>query len=183
LVEALGPDVPTIVVRYPDAPLDYEAHQQIAASSLPQDRPYILLGESFSGPIAIALAAQHPAGLLGCILCASFVKAPRHILRLALPFVGLMPPATCSVRLGGLLCDRTLCYACSPSNAARRSKERLTRDPCGAPQGDRACGCQRTIALDRPTHSLHARHGRPPRSTQGRRVLFPTCASWLRSRH
>jgi pimeloyl-[acyl-carrier protein] methyl ester esterase len=92
LIDALGPDVPTVVVRYPDTPLDYEAHQQIAASSLPRDRPYIVLGESFSGPIAISLAAQAPAGLLGCILCASFVKTPRHILRLALPFLGLVPP-------------------------------------------------------------------------------------------
>jgi alpha-beta hydrolase superfamily lysophospholipase len=91
LIDALGPDVPTVVVRYPDAPLDYEAHEQIAASALPRDRPYILLGESFSGPIAISLAAQFPRGLLGCILCASFVKTPRRILRLALPLLGLMP--------------------------------------------------------------------------------------------
>jgi pimeloyl-ACP methyl ester carboxylesterase len=92
LVDALGPDVPTVVVRYPDAPLDYEAHQQIAAAALPQDRQYIVLGESFSGPIAISLAAQSPRGLLGCILCASFVRTPRRLLGLALPFLGLMPP-------------------------------------------------------------------------------------------
>lgn len=91
LIEALGPDVPIVVVRYPDTPLDYEAHQQIAVSSLPRDRPYIVLGESFSGPIAISLAAKSPAGLLGCILCASFVKTPRRILALALPFLRLMP--------------------------------------------------------------------------------------------
>ena len=92
LVDALGQDVPTVVVRYPDEPLDYEAHQRIAASALPQDRQYVVLGESFSGPIAISLAAQSPRGLLGCILCASFVRTPRGILRLALPFLGLMPP-------------------------------------------------------------------------------------------
>lgn len=92
LVAALAPEVPTVVVRYPDAPLDYEAHQQIAASALPLDRRYIVLGESFSGPIAISLAAQSPRGLLGCILCASFVRTPRRILTLALPFLGLMSP-------------------------------------------------------------------------------------------
>jgi pimeloyl-[acyl-carrier protein] methyl ester esterase len=92
LVDALGPEVPTVVVRYPDAPLDYEAHQQIAASALPRDRQYIVLGESFSGPIAISLAAQSPRGLLGCILCASFVRTPSRLLGLAVPFLGLLPP-------------------------------------------------------------------------------------------
>jgi len=92
LVEALGAEIPSVVVRYPDAPLGYEAHRQVAASALPRDRRYIILGESFSGPIAISLAAQSPRGLLGCILCASFVRTPRRILGLALPFLGLMPP-------------------------------------------------------------------------------------------
>jgi pimeloyl-[acyl-carrier protein] methyl ester esterase len=92
LIEALGPDVPTVVVRYPDSPLDYAAHRRIAASALPQDRQFIVLGESFSGPVAISLAAQSPSGLLGCILCASFVKTPRRLLKLALPFLGLLPP-------------------------------------------------------------------------------------------
>ena len=92
LVEALGPDIPTVVVRYPDAPLDYTALQQFAASCLPRDRKYVVLGESFSGPVAISLAAQPPPGLMGCILCASFVRTPRRILGLALPFLGLMPP-------------------------------------------------------------------------------------------
>jgi len=80
LVDALRPDVPTVVVRYPNAPLGYDALQQIAASALPRDGKYIVLGESFSGPIAISLAAQSPRGLLGCILCASFVRTPRRIL-------------------------------------------------------------------------------------------------------
>jgi pimeloyl-ACP methyl ester carboxylesterase len=88
----LGSDVRAVVVRYPDLPLDYDAHRQIAAAALPRDRQYIVLGESFSGPIAISLAAQSPRGLLGCILCTTFVRAPRRILRLALPFLGLMPP-------------------------------------------------------------------------------------------
>jgi pimeloyl-ACP methyl ester carboxylesterase len=92
LIDALGPEIPTVVVRYPDAPLDYETHQSIAASALPQNGHYVILGESFSGPIAISLAAEAPSGLLGCILCASFVRTPRRLLGLAVPFLGLMPP-------------------------------------------------------------------------------------------
>src|SRR5215469_13809501 len=92
LIDALGSEVPTVTVRYPNAPLDYEALQKIVATALPRDRSYVILGESFSGPIALSLAAQAPRDLLGCILCASFVVNPRRILRLALPFMGLVPP-------------------------------------------------------------------------------------------
>jgi pimeloyl-[acyl-carrier protein] methyl ester esterase len=91
LIDALGSEVPTLTVRYPNAPLDYEALQKIVEKALPRDRSYVILGESFSGPIALALAAQAPRGLLGCILCASFVVNPRRLLRLALPFMGLVP--------------------------------------------------------------------------------------------
>ncbi|NJO12328.1 MAG: alpha/beta fold hydrolase [Gammaproteobacteria bacterium] len=91
LLAALGDRFPTIVVRYPDEPLDYEQHERIARAALPQDRPYVLLGESFSGPIALAIAADAPAGLVGYILCASFARCPRWILRLASPFLGLVP--------------------------------------------------------------------------------------------
>lgn len=92
LVEKLAPDFPTVVVRYPDAPLDYAGHEQVAAAALPQDRPYVILGESFSGPIAISLAVRSPQGLTGFILCASFVRSPRRLLALAAPVLGLMPP-------------------------------------------------------------------------------------------
>lgn len=91
LIDALGLEVPTVTVRYPNAPLDYKALQKIVATALPRDRSYVILGESFSGPIALSLAAQAPRGLLGCIVCASFVVNPRRILRLALPFMGLVP--------------------------------------------------------------------------------------------
>ncbi len=103
LVDALGKDVSTVVVRYPDEPLDYDAHQRIAASALPRDGKYVVLGESFSGPIAISLAAQSPRGLLGCILCASFVRTPRRMLRLALPFLGLVPPQSVPSALSDFL--------------------------------------------------------------------------------
>jgi len=91
LMDALGSEVPTLTVRYPNAPLDYEALQNIVSTALPRDRSYVILGESFSGPIAVSLTAQAPRGLRGCILCASFVVNPRRVLRLALPFMGLVP--------------------------------------------------------------------------------------------
>lgn len=78
LLAAIGDAFPTLIVRYPTAvQLDYQALAELVRQSLPDDRPYVILGESFSGPIAIKLAAQSPRGMLGLILCASFVSSPR----------------------------------------------------------------------------------------------------------
>lgn len=66
-----------VVVSYPrDRELGYAELLPLAARSLPKDMPFVILGESFSGPLAIMLAAGNPAGLKGVILCASFVKKP-----------------------------------------------------------------------------------------------------------
>lgn len=66
-----------IVVSYPrERKLGYSELLPLAARSLPKDLPFVILGESFSGPLAIMLAAGKPAGLTGVILCASFVKKP-----------------------------------------------------------------------------------------------------------
>jgi pimeloyl-ACP methyl ester carboxylesterase len=92
LVDALGADVSTVVVRYPDLPLNYVEHLEIARTFLPPDRPYVVLGESFSGPIAVTLAADPPPGMLGYVLCASFVCCPRPILKLLRPTLDLLPP-------------------------------------------------------------------------------------------
>ena len=38
--------------------------------------PYILLGESFSGPLALMVSQSSPEGLVGVVLVASFIEAP-----------------------------------------------------------------------------------------------------------
>jgi pimeloyl-[acyl-carrier protein] methyl ester esterase len=92
LLTALGPDIAATVVRYPDKPLDYTAHEEVAALALPLNSSYILLGESFSGPIAVSLAARAPRGLLGYVLCCSFVTPPRALLRPLRPLLGFVSP-------------------------------------------------------------------------------------------
>jgi pimeloyl-ACP methyl ester carboxylesterase len=92
LIDALGLDVAATVVRYPDEPLDYTAHEDFARSALPTDRPFILVGESFSGPIAISIAARAPHDLRGYVLCSSFATCPQPILKLLRPLLGLLPP-------------------------------------------------------------------------------------------
>lgn len=90
LRRALGDSLPTKVLRYPvDVPLGYEELLPRVRVELPQGEPFVLLGESFSGPLALMLAAERPVGLRGVILSASFAQSPlswlpplaRHLLR------------------------------------------------------------------------------------------------------
>jgi pimeloyl-[acyl-carrier protein] methyl ester esterase len=58
-VRALGAGVESRVVGYsPDEPLGYEELELKVRAQLPLDRSYVLLGESFSGPIAMRIAAR-----------------------------------------------------------------------------------------------------------------------------
>ena len=76
-IDALGPDVETIVVSYPaDPPQNYSDLEAVARSFLPINKPFVILCESFSGPIAISIAASCPQGLMGLILCCSFARNP-----------------------------------------------------------------------------------------------------------
>jgi len=91
LLAQLGPDLPTTVVRYPpDQPLGYVELEALVRAVLPKRGPYFLLGESFSGPIALSLAAQQPGGLQGLLLCCTFARNPYPSLAIAqalLPFL------------------------------------------------------------------------------------------------
>lgn len=54
------------------------------------DSPFVLLGESFSGPLAYRLALRQPQGLRGVIFAASFLRCPHPLLPLTryLPLPG-----------------------------------------------------------------------------------------------
>ncbi len=81
-VSALKDVCDIVVVSYPcDIPLSYIELQAIARQSLPTDRPFVLLGESFSGPIAIALTALCLPQQVGMVLCCTFASAPRPLFK------------------------------------------------------------------------------------------------------
>jgi pimeloyl-ACP methyl ester carboxylesterase len=68
----------TQVVRYPtQSALGYSELVKLVVSELPPAEPYFLLGESFSGPVALSIAAQRPVSLRGVVLCCSFARNPR----------------------------------------------------------------------------------------------------------
>ncbi len=106
LLAILQPRWRCVVVSYPvDVPAGYNALLPLVASKLPSG-PYVLIGESFSGPLAVMMAAQRPAGLLGVVLCASFLTPPGGALaRMLAPFARLAmqflpPPPRFAIAVG-----------------------------------------------------------------------------------
>ena len=93
-IAALGPSYNVKVVQYPVAePLGYTELEAIARAALPSEGPFIILGESFSGPIAVSLAARCSPQLKGLILCCTFVKNPRPICSRFKSFADMLPVA------------------------------------------------------------------------------------------
>lgn len=64
------------VLSYPpDEPLGYDELVARVRRRLPRGR-FVLLAESFSGPIAVRLAAERPPALAALVLAATFLHAP-----------------------------------------------------------------------------------------------------------
>ncbi len=91
-VRALQGEVRSIVIRYPEnQAMGYEELEKYVRDRLPVDQPFVLLGESFSGPIAISIASAQPAGLIGLILCCTFASNPLPILRPLRSLISVLP--------------------------------------------------------------------------------------------
>lgn len=84
LLQALGEDVTTSVVRY-SAELTFDEYVESAAEALPER--CVVIAESFSGPVAIALAARHPGKVRCLVLCATFATSPFRPLTKLVRFV------------------------------------------------------------------------------------------------
>lgn len=92
LLAALPAELSPIVVRYPaDRYLDYEALEPLVRAAIPAGR-WLILGESYSGPLAIRIAADPPPGLVGLILSTSFATSPRPLFSRAAPLVAKFRP-------------------------------------------------------------------------------------------
>ncbi|MGB4811688.1 MAG: alpha/beta hydrolase [Methylophilaceae bacterium] len=81
LIALLPSYISPIVIIFPTTiKLSYQELATLVQAQIPPDGPYILLGESFSGPIAIALAANANVHLKGLILTCTFAINPRQFL-------------------------------------------------------------------------------------------------------
>lgn len=80
LLAVLPEKIAATVVTYP-ARVQHTYSELAAnvAASLPKDEPFVIVAESFSGPIAICLAAEAPANLRGIVLAATFVRRPGNV--------------------------------------------------------------------------------------------------------
>jgi pimeloyl-ACP methyl ester carboxylesterase len=95
------PLVPVVVAYPPDQPRGYADLLSLVEAAVPAGREFLVLGESFSGPLALLLAARQPPGLRGVILCASFARSP--LPSFARWFQGLIRPWWFRVAPGWLI--------------------------------------------------------------------------------
>lgn len=99
---ALGSDYRVKIVRYPASePLGYPELENVARSSLPEAGSFVILGESFSGPIAVALAnsCSSHGQCKGLIMCCSFVRNPYPFTSFLKPFINILPISSTSTGL------------------------------------------------------------------------------------
>lgn len=76
-LRALRRDLDPIVCAYPTH--ERRTYEQLAPEierALPSGEPFVLLGESYGGPLSLMVAARRPPGLAGLVLAASFVSCP-----------------------------------------------------------------------------------------------------------
>ncbi len=80
LIPHLPAGLRTQIVRYPtDSKLGYDELTELVLAQIPRDDPGIILGESFSGPVAIATAVR--TSPLALVLVCSFARSPWPALR------------------------------------------------------------------------------------------------------
>jgi pimeloyl-[acyl-carrier protein] methyl ester esterase len=89
LIQLLPETMQATVISYPEDPfLDYPQLERFARNKLPAE-PYLLVAESFGGPLAVKLAAEKRPLLRGVVLSATFVRKPAGAIgRWARRFVG-----------------------------------------------------------------------------------------------
>ena len=76
-VKALPPTVETSVIQYPNQELcTYAELYALVRVSVADLEPFVLLGESFSSPLAIHVAGSRLPNLAGLVICAGFVANP-----------------------------------------------------------------------------------------------------------
>lgn len=77
LLAALGPEVHARIVAYPQTGSQaYETLGRSILAHLPAHEDYVLVGESFGGPLAIWLAARAPRRPVKLVLGATFAASP-----------------------------------------------------------------------------------------------------------
>jgi len=110
------------VVPYPaDVPLGYDELEHLVRAALPTRGRFVLLGESFSGPLAIRIAAHPPPELVGLILCVTFASNPYPHLAWVRRLAAFLPLKSLPRWLRAPL----MWGSASPSDAPRQSERAM----------------------------------------------------------
>ncbi|QDH70759.1 alpha/beta fold hydrolase [Marilutibacter alkalisoli] len=170
-----------VVIPYPpDKALGYAALERLVRAQLPPTTPFVLLGESFSGPIALSVAADPPPNLVGLVLSTTFAKTPVPLLSplatlTRIAPVRSLPPSV----LSWLLLGRWA----TPQLEASLQTALLAVNPAvlrfRAAAAIRANVSARLSSISAPLLYLRATHDRLLSVTAGRHILsaLPQCTT------
>jgi|SRR5580692_8433825 pimeloyl-[acyl-carrier protein] methyl ester esterase len=123
-VAALPPGVSATVGRYPAH--DHLGYRQLYASvkELTRDlSEFVLVGESFSSPLAIMFAAEKPPNMAGLIICAGFASNPFPVLAPVLR--ALAHPWLFRLRPPSILFDRYIFEPSTPAGLKDKVRQNL----------------------------------------------------------
>jgi pimeloyl-[acyl-carrier protein] methyl ester esterase len=70
----------THVIGFPNRKMTYDDMIVYAEQKIPRDQPLVILGESYSGPVALALVNRNRHDIRGMILCSTFIKKPHSFI-------------------------------------------------------------------------------------------------------
>lgn len=80
LQTALADHFDTMVIAYPQTgPQDYSSLADYIRQQIPDSEPYMLLGESFAGPLVHNIAAADPEHCKAAIFVATYLSNPRPV--------------------------------------------------------------------------------------------------------
>ncbi len=81
LIESLPSDIEPLIISYPNnKKMNYDELVNYVINKITGNEDFILIGESFSGPVAYQIALRHPENLKSVIFVASFLSNPRNII-------------------------------------------------------------------------------------------------------
>lgn len=123
LLKQLPQHIEPLVVKFPtDKPFSLQEHVDFARRLLPAGKPFVLLAESFSGPIALQLLADAPENLVGVIFVATFDRYPKPFL---LDLARLLPQRPLLKLFSTSVCCRFFCLGSAPGEAVTLFQQAL----------------------------------------------------------
>ena len=153
-IDALGGFATQIVSYPPDRAMTYAEYESFVRAKLPADEDFVLLAESFSGPIGISIAAAAPPRLKGLILCGTFASNPLPVFG---PFAKLVGAAPAFRVPPALVAPLLYAGRATPGVAARARAGHVashTGDDPRSRRGDTRCGLPGTTSTHRSADAL-----------------------------